>query len=89
MTEWAEEFGLDPGTVQTRVSKGMNIADALKKRTHRNGGHGIPIRCIDTDEVFPSATEAAKKYNANISCIARAARLNRRSYGMLWEQVYK
>lgn len=89
MTEWAEEYGLDPGTVQTRISKGMNIVDALKKRTHRNGGHGIPIRCVDTGEVFPSASAAAEKYGYNVSCIAKAARLNRVSYGMRWQQIYE
>lgn len=89
ITEWAEEYGLDPGTVQTRISKGMNIVDALKKRTHRNGGHGIPIRCVDTGEVFPSVSAAAEKYGYNVSCIARAARLNRMSYGMRWQQIYE
>ena len=89
ITEWAEEYGQDPNTVFTRIGKGMDIEEALTKRTHRNGGHGIPIRCIDTGEEFPSATAAAAKYGYNISCIAKAARLGRTSYGMRWEQIYE
>lgn len=88
ITEWAADYGQDPNTVFTRINKGMSIEEALSKRTHRHGGHGIPVRCIDTGEEFPSASTAANKYGYNTSCIARAARLKRTSYGMRWEQIY-
>ena len=88
ITEWSEEYGQDPNTIFTRIGKGMALEEALTKRTHRNGGHGIPVRCIDTGEEFPSASAAAEKYGFNISCIAKAARLNRTSYGMRWEHIY-
>lgn len=89
ITEWAEENGIDPNTVFTRLGKGMNLDEALTKPTHRNGGHGIPIRCVETGEEFPSITVAAKEYHANISCIAEAARTGRTSCGKHWEHIYK
>lgn len=88
ITEWSEEYGQDPNTVFTRIGKGMALEEALSKRTHRHGGRGIPVRCIDTGEEFPSISAAAEKYGFSISCIARAARLKRLSYGMRWEQIY-
>lgn len=88
VTECAEEYGLDPNTVLTRMSKGMSLQESLLKKTHRHGGRGIPIRCIDTGEEFQSVTAVSEKYGFNTSCIARAVRLNRMSYGMRWKYVF-
>lgn len=88
ITEWAEEYSMNPNTIFTRLGRGMDILTALNKKTHRNGGPGIPIRCVETGEEFSSATAAAKKYNANISCIAKAARTGKMSYGKHWEHIY-
>ncbi len=87
IVEWAEEYNIRPKLLRNRLSQGMNIVEALtKERKWR--GRGIPIRCIDTGEIFPSSTAAARKYNVNASSLNQAARTKRKSCGMRWEQIY-
>lgn len=88
ITEWADEYGIHKNTLTQRLDSGMSIEDALNANNPHRRGRRIPVRCIDTNEVFPSITAAANKYHANTSCIAEALRTGRISHGKRWEYVY-
>ena len=66
---------------------GLDAEEALT-RSHKYRGYGIPVRCIDTGEIFKSSKEAAEKYNVSLGMIARAARTGCKAKGMRWEQIY-
>lgn len=87
ISEWADEYGVRYSTVLQRLNAGMNITEALTKEM-KYRGYGIPIRCVDTGEVFKSSKEASEKYGVSLGAIAKAARLGKTSCGMRWEQIY-
>ena len=87
VSEWAEMYGLRHGLVLHRLARGMSIEEALSMKA-KFRGKGVPIRCIDTGELFQSAKSAADKYGVTTGAIARAARLGKLSCGMRWEQIY-
>lgn len=88
LIEWAEEYGIHKNTLSQRLNSGMSIDEALVAGNSHRNGRRIPIRCVDTAEEFSSISDAAKKYNANISSIAAALRTGRMSHGMKWEYVH-
>lgn len=87
IAEWADEYGIRYGLLRRRLDRGMSIKDALT--TERKWlSRGVPVRCVDTGEIFKSSKSAGEKYGVTTGAIARAARLGKKSCGMRWEQVH-
>jgi len=87
VSEWCDEYDINYNTVLQRMKYGKDIMTALTM-THKYRGNGIPVRCIDTGEMFSSSKEAAEKYGVTLGMIARAARTGCLSCGKRWEQIY-
>lgn len=87
ISEWCDEYDINYNTVLQRMKYGMDVLTALT-RTHKYRGYGIPVRCVDTGEIFSSSKKAAEKYGVSLGMIARAARTGCNACGMKWEQVY-
>lgn len=88
VSEWAKDYGIRYGLVLRRLSRGLTIEEALTREVSKTNV-GLPVRCINTGEIFPSAKAAAEKYGRTTSAIARASRTGRMSCGMRWEQLCK
>lgn len=57
-------------------------------RNERAGrANGIPIRCIETGEVYESVSAASRAVNISRSCITQAAIAHKPTKGLHWEYV--
>lgn len=88
VAEWSREYDIESNTLLRRLNKGMSITEAISKKTHCRNKYGIPVKCVDTGEVFASATNAAQKYGITGSHITAAIRTGKTARGMRWEYMY-
>ena len=89
------------GTRNERISKKnkgvMNVGKHLSPATEFKKGHrpwckGIPaywrfkkVKCVQTGEIFPSVTDAAKKYECAVQNIIRCCKKGGKARGLNWE----
>ena len=70
----------------SEAHKGKHLSEEHKKkigRTGKDNAQSIPIMCVETNEVFESISLAAKKYNLQLTNIAKVCRGERKTAGRL------
>lgn len=82
---------LNPFYGKTHTSNTKEIISQKKKGTHigKDNHNSKPVRCIETNQVFESASLAAKWVGASASTITNACRRGSDflSYGYHWEYI--
>ena len=84
------------GNVRSEASRKKQSQSVTGPKNHFFGKHhsedfrlkrGRPVRCLDTDEVFPSLGRAIKSFGGSRSNLARSIKKGQMFSGKRWEYV--
>ena len=77
----------DPEFGYNRHAGGGIINDEQKKKLHYSSRNPIPVRCVETGEIFNNIREAANAKNSTKANISRSLKRGIRAGGFHWEAV--